>query len=541
MRRAISEFFNVGPGPRGGSDARRIGVIDMGSNSVRLVVFESATRTPDVFFNEKALCGLGADLASTGRLSPDGKERARAALARFSELAKGMALAGVEVVATAALRDAEDGPAFAAEIERETGFTVRIASGADEARLAAQGVMLGDPGADGVAADMGGASLELVRLSGGEVSFAETTPLGPLRLAAAAQEGVKAVDKVVAQELDAAIKRQPGLAETATLYALGGSWRAVVKAHMERTDYPMRVLHGYMIDREAAEEAAAWVAGLTTMELREIAGVSERRAKVTPLAAQVLLGLLKRLRPDVMRLSAFGLREGVLWESMPHALRAADPLIEAARELEGRHARAPGLGDEIWRFVSPVAAFHRPEDRRLAEAVCLLSDVSWRTHPDYRGSASFELVTRNVYGGVDHSDRAYMGLALLYRHKAARRGPLARLAEELLTPERIAEARALGKLLRLASALAGAALGKLPGCRASRRAPPPDLDAALEGLHGGAEEGPEDAGFGDTSALVLTVPPDAGRLLGEAVEKAAAAAADALELGGVVIEAAPRA
>lgn len=458
-------------GEDGGEAARtpstaphRVGVIDMGSNSVRMVVFDRATRSPAIFYNEKVLCGLGETLATDGRLSAKGREQASAALERFKALAGRMKLGAMDVIATAAVRDAEDGADFVAEIEQRVGLKIRVASGADEARLSAQGVLLGDPEADGVAADMGGASLELARVRGGEVSDEVTTALGPLRLSAVATQGWRKFDAFVDKQIEAQLKERPSLRRPEALYALGGSWRALVKAHMRKTDYPLKVLHGFTLDPESAYRLAVWGSKLDAAALRELAEVSERRARVTPLAARVLARLIKRSEPRRVTLSAFGLREGALWEHMPERLRREDPLLDAARSLERRSARTPGFGHELWRWLAPALPDLGERDSRLAPAACLLADVSWRTHPDYRALASFELMTRNNYGGVTHADRIFTAAALMHRYKGGRTAMRREPAMTLIDDERARRAEILGRGMRLGIEFTGAAAGILPRC-----------------------------------------------------------------------------
>ena len=381
----------------------RIGVIDVGSNSIRMVVFDGAARSPAVFFNEKVFAGLGAGLSETRKLSPAGRERALAALARFKAVADGIDdLQALDVVATAAVREAEDGPDFIEQVARETGLRIRVASGADEARLAAQGVLVGEPRADGVVADIGGASMELVDVADGVVGQGVTTPLGPLKLAGLkGGELVKTIDKA----LDAALKGEKGkprFGEDRTLFIVGGSFRALVRAHMAATDYPLRVLQGFSLDAEDAAAMAEWGAGLSAERYAELAGSSEGRAAVAPLGALVLSRLIKKLRPRRLALSNFGLREGVLLEHLPRELRLQDPLLQPCETMEVKSARRPGFGLELWRWLAPAMAGFDAKQTRLAQAACLLSDVTWRTQAEFRAQSDFELVTRNNFGSIDH-------------------------------------------------------------------------------------------------------------------------------------------
>ena len=449
-------------------DKARIAVIDVGSNSVRMVVFDGAERSPAIYFNEKVLCGLGADLSKTGRLSEAGKIRALDALDRFKALADGMdSLRVIDAVGTAALRDAEDGEAFVDQLQHRTGLDLRVASGADEARLAAQGVVIGEPDASGVVADIGGASMELVELNDGVVGHGVTTPLGPLRFDPMATDADTRIDGV----LEAAVTAPGGgrrFAKGRDLHIVGGSWRALVKAHMASRKYPLRVLHGFSLPGREARAMADWGARLTVEAVREHTSSSERRAVVTPGAARVLARLIRALDPKRVTLSAFGLREGVLWEHLPEDLRRQDPLLQPCAVIERRESRRPGFGAELWDWLAPTLPNFEPERVRLARAACLLCDASWRTHPDYRSISSFELVTRNNFGGVDHRGRVFIGAALLYRNKNAKDAMEKIPATELITRSERLAARALGRGMRLGAMLGAASSGILPNARLER-------------------------------------------------------------------------
>jgi exopolyphosphatase/guanosine-5'-triphosphate,3'-diphosphate pyrophosphatase len=321
----------------------RIGVIDVGSNSVRLVVFDGMARSPAYFYNEKVLCGLGAGLGETGRLSPEGWAKALAALHRFAALARQMELSGLIAVATAAVRAAEDGPAFCDQVEAETGLQLHVASGSEEARLAASGVLLGWPDGDGLVCDMGGASMELAQLHRGEIGACATSPLGPLQLADIADDekrdkvirkGVKALKKAVASS-------------TPRLFLVGGSWRAIARLDMERTGYPLKVLHGYEPPVGQLLETLKWIRSQDQAEMSAMTGTSTQRLSLIPLASRVLGELLRRIEPERVAVSAYGLREGLLYRQMPEAMRLLDPLIEACRHMEEASARFPGFGEAL--------------------------------------------------------------------------------------------------------------------------------------------------------------------------------------------------
>jgi exopolyphosphatase/guanosine-5'-triphosphate,3'-diphosphate pyrophosphatase len=440
---------------------KRIGVIDVGSNSVRLVVFDGMARSPAYFYNEKVMCGLGSGLAETGRLNREGWVRALAALRRFAALARRLELSGLIAVATAAVREARDGPAFCDQVERELGLQLHVASGGEEARLAAKGVLLGWPRAEGLVCDMGGASMELAHVAAGEIGACATSPLGPLKLAGLADPA--ALAKTIRREVKALRKAVPGPAPR--LFLVGGSWRAIARLDMERTGYPLHVLHGYAPPAAQLLATIDWLRAEDAQRLSAATGTSAARLSLVPLAAQVLAELLRRIEPGRVTVSAYGLREGLLYRQMPEAMRALDPLIEACRHMEAAAARAPGFGEALCDWLAPLYADISPDEARLVRAACLLHDVNWRAHPDYRGELCFESVMRANFAGVNHAERVFLGLALLHRYKATGSAEdLGRYAP-LIEPARAADAVVLGRAMRLGAMLSGSAPGVLEHAR----------------------------------------------------------------------------
>lgn len=462
----VKRAGKVPPFPLEAEKARlkRIGVIDVGSNSVRLVVFDGMARSPAYFFNEKVLCGLGAGLAETGRLSREGWGRAMAALRRFAALAERMQLSGMIAVATAAVREALDGPAFCDEVERQTGLMLHVASGGEEARLAAKGVLLGWPHAEGLVCDMGGASMELAHVAKGEIGDCATSPLGPLKLAGLPQDELA---KEVRKGVKALRKAVPGPAPR--LFLVGGSWRAIARLDMERVGYPLKVLHGYAPPIPQLTESLTWIREQDQARMSALTGTSTARLSLVPLAAQVLAELIRRVEPGRVTISAYGLREGLLYRQMPETMRALDPLIEACRHMEAASARTAGFGDALFEWLAPLYPGEPECDLRLIRAACLLHDMNWRAHPDFRAELCFESVMRANFAGVNHAERAFLGLALLNRYKSTAPGEGVGRYAALIAPERAVEAVVLGRAMRLGAMLSGAAKGVLEHARLSRR------------------------------------------------------------------------
>jgi exopolyphosphatase / guanosine-5'-triphosphate,3'-diphosphate pyrophosphatase len=423
----------------------RVGVVDIGSNSIRMVVFDGAARSPAYFYNEKVMAGLGQGLAETGRLNPTGRVRALAALRRFAILAKGMQIDPLTCVATAAVREASDGPEFQAEVERETGLRLHVIDGREEARLSAQGVLLGWPEADGLVCDIGGNSMELAEVQGGTIGRRLTSPLGPFRLEQV-PGGAKGLDAHILSVVER-LKAEIGTHHD-RIYLVGGSWRAIARIDMERRKYPMTVLHEYRMTPVDVQATANFIARHSVAELRAVTGIGQERMALVHIASRVLSRFVQVFAPREIDISSYGIREGLLYEQMPEKLRMRDPLIEACRHAEQTGARMPGFGKKLFSFILPLFADASPGLLRLVKAACLLHDTSWRAHPDYRAELCFDNATRANLGGLSHPERVFLGLSLLHRYKNSRAGTRLEPLFALLTDDQILMAEVLGKAMR---------------------------------------------------------------------------------------------
>ena len=436
--------------------AERVAVIDIGSNSIRLVVYDGLKRSPTPVFNEKVLCGLGRTVERSGKLSADGKALALQNMDRFKRLIDGMQVGRADVLATAAVRDAGDGAAFVSEVRRRTGFDVRIISGEEEARLSAMGVLSGTPEADGLMGDLGGGSLELVALDHGAIGAHATLPLGPLRLMELADG--KGMQKRIDQHLDELDWLSDGAGRN--FYPVGGSWRALAKIHMEQTDHPLHIIHHYSISGSAAADVAGLIARQSKSSLEKITGVSRRRLETLPCAALVMERLLRRTQPRRVIFSAFGLREGHLFSLLSPERRAEDPLLAAAADIAVRLGRF-GAAEPMAAWMQPLFAGEDAGAARLRLAACLLSDISWVEHPDYRAEHAYLRVLRMPFGGIDHGERAFLALASATRYGGSLDASAMSVARGLISDAQLARATLLGAALRLAHTLTGGAVALL--------------------------------------------------------------------------------
>jgi exopolyphosphatase/guanosine-5'-triphosphate,3'-diphosphate pyrophosphatase len=482
-------------------------VIDVGSNSVRLVIYRLRGRAFTPTHNEKVLAGLGRGLAETGMLNPTGKKQALGALSRFSALIRGLDIENVHVVATAAVRDAADGADFVDQIGLATGLKVTVLSGAQEAHYSALGVIAGTPAATGIIGDLGGSSLELVRVNDGVVGPGQTFPLGPLAL-----EGKNGFDlAAIRGKVNAALsswRERPKAG--ATLFGVGGSWRALAKLHMLEKHYPLHVLQGFEITAaDAIDLSHRMVNPDRAMQSRLNEAAGKRSAIMAP-AAIVLAGLLEAGGFSRLVMSSYGVREGLLFDGLSAEERAADPLLvgmEAgfcnqpatlrfARKLDSWMAGACTAMTPVW---SSQAA-----EARVWSAAARLADLGAALHPDHRAQIAFDLVARGPYVGGSHPLRAFLAASASARY--SRRVRPNAIERRLLSPEQSRRARALGALMRL-------------GCDFSGRSA--DL-LGQSSIHVRDE------------ALVLEVRAASAGLISETVQKRLGQAAELFDLGSSV-------
>lgn len=432
-----------------------VGIIDIGSNSIRLCVYDGASRVPVPLFNEKAVCALGFGLGASGRLNPEGVEQALKAVARFVTLSRAMEVERLDILATAAVRDAVDGPNFVEAIEAAHGVEVKVLSGGQEAKMAAMGVLCGTPDADGIVADLGGGSLELVDIRGGAFGQHVTMPLGVLRLSEASADDKGKASQIIDKYLKKAAWAKVGKGRN--LYAVGGAWRAIARICIAQTHHPLTVLDNFAISTPEALKILDLVATQSRKSLEKVPGVSKKRIQNLPLAALLLEKVVRAIGPSRLVFSIYGMREGQFFRRLPEKLKSQDPLLSVCRHLANLNARFPDHGDELMDWMAPLFANESDHDARLRRAACLVSDSFWNEHPDYRAEQAFTRILRLPFMGVPHQDRAAIAYTIFQRYQGSDDSIHARMAESLLSEQDLKRCRTTGNALRLAHTLTGGA------------------------------------------------------------------------------------
>jgi exopolyphosphatase/guanosine-5'-triphosphate,3'-diphosphate pyrophosphatase len=462
------------PNGAGSSGGAPVAIIDIGSNSVRLVVYENHNRAPVPLYNEKLLCGLGRGVVTTGRLPEDAVDRALKALARFRVLCRTMGVGEVKVLATAAARDAENGPAFLMAAAEACGHPISLLTGEREAALSAQGVISGFHDPDGIVGDLGGGSLELIDVRGARAGQGLTLQLGGLALQDLSGNSPKKAQKIAREKLQSAGLLQA--LQGRCFYAVGGTWRALARLQMIERGYPLHVMHAYELEHDEGGGFLRLIERAGGASGKALNAVAEARRPLLVYGAIVLDEIVRMGRPASITVSALGVREGLLYDDLDPVRKKLDPLLETTAELNRLRARSPDHAEELrsWTdaFIASAGLDESPYERRLRHAACLLSDTGWRAHPDYRGSQSVALITHAAFLGIDHPGRAYVALAVFFRHSGLSLDKVEDSVAELAGMRLLPLARLLGALLRVAfpiTAAMGGVIGRTPLLVAGQR------------------------------------------------------------------------
>jgi len=443
-----------------------VAVLDIGSNSVRLVVYERHARALTTLYNEKSPAALGRGVASSGRLAEENMRKALTAIQRFALVTKLMKVGATHILATSAVRDAKNRDEFVAAVEAIMGAEVRVLSGTEEAYFASLGVRAGIPGVSGLVGDLGGGSLELLPMEGETNSTGETHELGVIRL----QDDSKLSPAKARQLARSRLKNSVVSARKAggSFCAIGGTWRSLAKLHQQLRDYPLHMVQHYTIAaselQKFCEDIVDAVAAGKPMPGADF--VSSSRRELVPYGAAVMAEVLRAGRFDSVVFSALGVREGYLYNLLSEERQQLDPLLELAEEMSILRSRSPGhatdLIDFTGRLFETLGIVETPEETRLRKVACYLADIGWRGHPDYRGEQSVDLIAYGALTGVDHPSRAFLAEVLAVRYMGLKHRSISQSLLGLAGPGSSARARLIGAAFRVAYPMSAAMPAILP-------------------------------------------------------------------------------
>lgn len=431
----------------------KFAVIDIGSNTVRLVVYENRERAPYVVFNEKVFCGLGRGVSETGMMIKVAMDLAISTLKRFSMLLAKMEITDPRIVATSAVRDATNGPDFIKKVKKKTGLEIQVIAGKEEARLSGYGVICAVPHAKGIVGDLGGGSLEIAFVEEKEVSNEVTLPIGPLRLQDQDGRWIESPKRKVKKQLSNIkwLKEVRG----SKFYAVGGAWRALARIHMKVVGYQHINMHNYVIPVDEITALARRISRMSLTELDEYRPyISDKRVAIISLASLSLYQLLKIIKPSKFIVSAFGIREGVLYDEMDEDVRLQDPLIVGCHQVAQVTGRFPEHGKRLYNWIGPLFKKETEEQKRLRLAICILSDVGWRGHPEYRAEKVVAEVLYGRLGGINHWGAGLIAMALYVCYGGSdNRARQVEVAMSLIDRDDMYYAKKIGMALRLAQRL----------------------------------------------------------------------------------------
>jgi exopolyphosphatase/guanosine-5'-triphosphate,3'-diphosphate pyrophosphatase len=438
-----------------------IGIIDIGSNSVRMVVYHALKRVPLPVFNEKYMCALGKGLAKTGRLNPDGVKQAELAIARFLVMAKRLEVASLDIIATAAVRDASDGAAWVKSLEKKLGAKITTISGEREAELAAKAVLSSFHDPFGLSADLGGGSMELATVERSRIGEVVSCHLGNLRVLDASDGKRGRMEDLIHDEL----KAVPWLKNLAppTIYAIGGGFRALAKLHIKKTHYPLSLVHEYAMSRRAVTQLCERLTDMSAAEIAALPGLSPKRAQTIMPTALVLQKLLAVSGAQEVRFSVSGIREGFFYDLLSERLQKEDPLLASAADLAALLGRSGSYATELYDWMTPLFAREPLVWQRLRMALAKLSEIAWAIDPNFRANWAFSRIMQSSLKGMDHKERLMLALALYHRYQTRWRGDKSGVS--LLDERERLWARCVGLAANLAFQLSGGKAGNLHHAR----------------------------------------------------------------------------
>ena len=431
---------------------KRIGIIDIGSNSIRLVVFDGPKRSPLYLYNEKVFFRLGLQSFGGKAFGSNTLEAVSHIIKRYVAICRNMEISKIIMFGTSALREASNSNVLVESIREKTNVDVDIISGEKEAFYAAQGILLGFPNAEGVICDLGGNSVEFANIRKNVVTKCNSVLLGPLTIKNLGEK-CKNLDDHMKNQL-AKLTNFNGV-KNKSIFLIGGSWRAIAKIHMQRIKYPLKIIQGYKVESKKLKTTLEFIQGSSFFTKSDEMNISLGRLELLPQAARLLEIIIDEFQIKVLTFSSFGVREGLIYEHLSEAEKKRDPLIEAAKFFEKKETRFPKMSKHTFNWISPLYENLPPKTKRVILAATKLHDIAWIAHPDYKTEMCLEIVTRSNISGISHKERVFLAMILLFRHKAKPEKIFNSKLFRIVPKKKRKIALVIGKGLRLASTFFG--------------------------------------------------------------------------------------
>lgn len=433
----------------------KIGVIDIGSNSIRLVIYEKSSRVLLPYYQEKAICKLGSALEANGNFSSEAKTRVMKVISRLVTIAKLIRVGDLVVIATAAFRIAQDGKDFAAEIGKKFGVNIKIVSGEEEAILAAEGVFYAFPNAQGIVIDLGGGSLEIAYISQNIVTKSYSWNLGLLRLQEIMKkQGKSYLENYIEEELsDLKLVEYSNQA----LFLVGGGFRYLAKLHMRWGKYPLSIVNNYQL---SLKSFSLFLEGLEKESLEDSKNFIEDSSRRETLLESVVLSrlLVKILQPEKFIFCAYGIREGIVFSSLSNIEKSKDPLFAGCKDLIHEEGDSNNNSDMLFQWVKQIFICRSEQFNRIIKACCILYNIARFDHTEYRAEVAFHKTIDSVITGITHKERAFIACCLFHRYKAKDKQKVMNNILKILNKGLQNKAKTLGITLKLAQVFSAGAI-----------------------------------------------------------------------------------
>ena len=431
---------------------KRIGIIDIGSNSIRLVVFDGPKRSPLYLYNEKVFFRLGMRSFGGKPFDSETIEAVSDIINRYVSICRNMEISKIIMFGTSALREASNSNVLVEDIRKKTNIGIDVISGEKEAFYAAQGILLGFPDAEGIICDLGGNSVEFANICKRVIAECNSTLLGPLAITKL-ENKIEDIDRYIRKQLLGAVNANT--AKDKPFFLIGGSWRAIAKIHMQRTQYPLKIIQGYKVKSKKIKKTLEFIQDSSFITKYDEINISADRLELLPLSARLLEIIIDELQIKTLTFSSFGVREGFLYHNLSEAEKKKDPLIEAAKFFEKKETRFPNMSKHTFKWISPLYENLPRKTKRVILAATKLHDIAWIAHPDYKMEMCLELVTRSNISGLSHKERVFLAMILLFRHKAKPEKVFNNKLFKIVSKKKRKIALVIGKGLKLASTFFG--------------------------------------------------------------------------------------